>query len=174
MLFRSDLATTLAREKPDFDPHSGFLDAVGQDPVLSRVKLIAEPWDVGPGGYQVGNFPPGWMEWNDKFRDTVRRFWRGDGGLIGELAARISGSADIFNRRGRRPWASVNFITAHDGFTLEDLVSYDAKHNEANGENNRDGTDANYSWNSGVEGPTDDPKIRGLRRQQKRDRKSVV
>jgi glycogen operon protein len=167
--FRFDLATTLARETVDYDPHSGFLDAVGQDPVLSRVKLIAEPWDVGPGGYQLGNFPPGWMEWNDKFRDTVRRFWRGDGGLIGELAARISGSADIFNRRGRRPWASVNFITAHDGFTLEDLVSYDTKHNEANAENNRDGTDANYSWNSGVEGPTDDPKIRGLRRQQKRN-----
>jgi glycogen operon protein len=167
--FRFDLATTLGREAKDFDPNGGFLDAIGQDPAMARVKLIAEPWDVGPGGYQVGNFPPGWMEWNDSFRDTVRRFWRGDGGLIGEMAARLSGSADKFARNGRRPWASVNFVTAHDGFTLEDLVSYAGKHNEANGEENRDGAGENYSANYGVEGPTDDPAIIALRQQQKRN-----
>jgi len=167
--FRFDLATTLAREAQDYDQHGGFLDAVRQDPCLSRVKLIAEPWDIGPGGYRVGQFPPGWLEWNDRFRDTVRRFWRGDGGLIGELAGRLSASADLFSHQGRRPWASVNFITAHDGFTLEDLVSYNNKHNEANKENNKDGTDANQSWNCGVEGPTDDQDIIDLRQRQKRN-----
>jgi glycogen operon protein len=168
--FRFDLATTVAREgHGGYDPSSGFLDAVTQDPVLSKVKLIAEPWDIGYGGYQVGNFPPGWAEWNDRYRDTVRRFWRGDGGIVGELAGRLTGSSDIFHRRGRRPWASVNFITAHDGFTLHDLVSYNRKHNEANGEDNRDGTDNNLSWNCGVEGPTTDPAIRSLREQQKRN-----
>ncbi|HZH25728.1 MAG TPA: glycogen debranching protein GlgX, partial [Azospirillaceae bacterium] len=155
--FRFDLATALAREADGFDPGSGFLDAVRQDPVLSRVKLIAEPWDVGPGGYQVGRFPPGWAEWNDKFRDTVRAYWRGDEGKLPELATRLTGSADLFDRRGRKPWASVNFVTAHDGFTLHDLVSYDDKHNEANGEGNRDGHSHNLSWNHGVEGPTGDP-----------------
>ncbi len=167
--FRFDLATTLAREAQDYDPHGGFLDAVRQDPCLSRVKLIAEPWDVGPDGYRVGQFPPGWMEWNDRFRDTVRRFWRGDGGLIGELAGRLSASADLFSHQGRRPWASVNFVTAHDGFTLEDLVSYNEKHNQANQENNRDGTDANYSWNCGTEGATTDDAIIALRQKQKRN-----
>jgi glycogen operon protein len=167
--FRFDLTTTLAREAGGFDPRSGFLDAVTQDPTLSRVKLIAEPWDVGYGGYQVGNFPPGWAEWNDRFRDTVRRFWRGDSSVIGELASRLTGSADLFQNRGRRPWASVNFITAHDGFTLQDLVSYERKHNEANGENNRDGNNNNISWNCGIEGPTSDPAIRNLRQQQKRN-----
>ncbi len=167
--FRFDLATTLAREAVDFDPHGGFLDAVRQDPVLSRVKLIAEPWDLGPNGYQVGRFPPGWLEWNDRFRDVVRRFWRGDGGLIGDMAGRLSGSADQFARQGRRPWSSLNFVTAHDGFTMEDLVSYNAKRNEANQEDNRDGTAENYSWNCGVEGPTDDEIILSLRRRQKRN-----
>jgi len=167
--FRFDLATTLAREKHGFDPRSGFLDAVTQDPILSRVKLIAEPWDVGMGGYQLGGFSPGWSEWNDRFRDTVRRFWRGDRNVIGELASRMTGSADLFQRLGRRPWSSINFITAHDGFTLHDLVSYDRKHNEINGEGNRDGTDNNNSWNCGVEGPTDDPEINDLRRRQKRN-----
>jgi glycogen operon protein len=167
--FRFDLATTLAREKQDFDQHSGFLDAVHQDPVLSQVKLIAEPWDVGHGGYRVGQFPPGWAEWNDRYRDTVRRFWKGDPGQVGELASRMTGSSDAFDRKGRRPWASINFVTAHDGFTLHDVVSYDRKHNEANQENNRDGTDANHSWNCGVEGPTEDPLVRQLRERQKRN-----
>ncbi len=167
--FRFDLATTLARENEAFDRNSGFLDAVRQDPVLSRVKLIAEPWDLGRDGHQLGNFPPGWAEWNDRFRDTVRRFWTGETGLIGELASRMTGSSDIFDKKRRRPWDSINFITAHDGFTLEDLVSYDSKHNEANKEGNKDGTYANFSWNCGVEGPTDDPAIRRLRRQQKRN-----
>jgi glycogen operon protein len=167
--FRFDLATTLARAKNHFDPHSSFLDAVRQDPVLSAVKLIAEPWDVGEGGYQLGTFPPGWAEWNDRYRDAVRRFWRGDAGIVGEIASRLTGSSDLFQRMGRRPWSSVNFVTAHDGFTLEDLVSYEHKHNEANGEENRDGTDANYSFNCGVEGPTDDPAIRTLRQRQKRN-----
>jgi glycogen operon protein len=167
--FRFDLATALAREKHGFDPGSGFLDAVTQDPTLSRVKLISEPWDVGMGGYQLGGFSPGWSEWNDRFRDTVRRFWRGDRHVIGELASRVTGSADLFQRLGRRPWSSINFITAHDGFTLHDLVSYDRKHNEINGEGNRDGTDNNNSWNCGVEGPTDDPEIIALRRRQKRN-----
>jgi glycogen operon protein len=136
---------------------------------LSSVKLIAEPWDCGPGGYQVGHFPPGWAEWNDRFRDTVRSFWKGDEGKLAELATRITASGDLFNQRGRKPWASVNFITAHDGFTLHDLVSYNDKHNEANGEDNRDGTDNNHSWNHGAEGPTDDPEINALRERQKRN-----
>jgi len=167
--FRFDLATTLAREPQGYDPGSGFLDAVRQDPVLSRVKLIAEPWDVGPGGYRVGQFPSGWAEWNDRYRDTVRRYWRGDEGMLPELAARLTGSADQFEHGRRRPWASVNFVTSHDGFTLADLVAYNAKHNEANREGNRDGHDANYSFNYGVEGPTDDPAITGLRRRQMRN-----
>ncbi|WP_309085434.1 glycogen debranching protein GlgX [Chelativorans sp.] len=167
--FRFDLATILAREVHGFDEGGGFLDSCRQDPMLSQVKLIAEPWDIGPGGYQVGRFPPGWAEWNDKFRDTVRAYWRGDEGKVPDLAKRITGSGDLFNRRGRKPSASVNFITAHDGFTLHDLVSYNDKHNEANGENNRDGHSNNHSWNHGVEGPTDDPEIRELRERQKRN-----
>jgi isoamylase len=137
--------------------------------VLSSVKLIAEPWDVGPGGYQVGQFPPGWAEWNDKFRDTVRSFWKGDSAALADLAKRITGSGDLFNKRGRKPWASVNFVTAHDGFTLNDLVSFNDKHNEANGEDNRDGHADNRSWNCGIEGPTDDPEITALRERQKRN-----
>ncbi|MBI3692645.1 MAG: glycogen debranching enzyme, partial [Mycolicibacterium aromaticivorans] len=168
--FRFDLATTLAREAAGgFDRHSGFLDVLRQDPELARVKLIAEPWDLGPDGYRLGGFPPDWAEWNDKFRDTVRRFWKGEGGLIRELAARISGSQDLFGHAGRRPWSSVNFVTAHDGFTLRDLVSYEKKHNEANGEENRDGSDNNQSFNCGAEGPTDDPGIRQLRDRQRRN-----
>ena len=167
--FRFDLATTLARVEGPFDEHASFLDAVAQDPVLTSVKLIAEPWDTGLGGYQVGKFPPGWAEWNGKYRDTARRFWKGDEGQLAEMASRLSGSADIYNHRGRRPWASVNFITAHDGFTLRDLVSYNDKHNEANKEDNRDGTDDNYSWNGGAEGATDDPEIRALRLRQMRN-----
>jgi glycogen operon protein len=167
--FRFDLATTLAREAVHFDPHASFLKAVQQDPVLSKVKLIAEPWDVGQGGYRLGGFPPGWAEWNDRYRDTVRRFWKGDQGMVGELGSRMTGSGDLFDRLGRRPWSSVNFVTAHDGFPLHDLVSYDRKHNEANGEQNRDGSDANHSWNCGVEGPSDDPAIRELRQRQKRN-----
>jgi glycogen operon protein len=167
--FRFDLATILGRERHGFDPSSGFLAACRQDPLLSQVKLIAEPWDVGPGGYQVGGFPPGWVEWNDKFRDNVRAFWRGDEGKLSELATRLTGSADLFNRRGRRPGASVNFVTAHDGFTLRDLVSYNEKHNEANGEDNRDGTDNNLSCNYGVEGPTDDAQINAVRARQQRN-----
>ena len=167
--FRFDLATTLARTGSGFDPASPFPAAVRQDPLLARVKLIAEPWDIGPGGYQVGNFGPGWAEWNDRHRDTVRRFWRGDAGVLQELAARLSGSADFFDRQRRRPWASVNFVTAHDGFTLRDLVSWEHKHNEANLEENRDGNDANYSANYGAEGPTDDPAIRAIRRRQHRN-----
>ena len=169
--FRFDLASTLARDGPQghFDPHGGFLDAIGQDPVLSRVKLIAEPWDLGEQGYRLGGFPPGWAEWNDRFRDVVRRFWRGDQGQVAELASRLTGSSDVFGRHGRRPWASVNFVTAHDGFTLQDLVSYKEKHNEANGEDNRDGSDANWSANYGIEGPTDDPAIASLRARQQRN-----
>jgi isoamylase len=167
--FRFDLTTTLCREAQGYDPGCGFLDAVTQDPVLSRVKLIAEPWDIGYGGYQVGNYPAGWAEWNDRFRDTARRFWRGDANVVGELAARLTGSSDLYQRNGRRPWSSINFVTAHDGFTLNDLVSYERKHNEDNGENNRDGTDNNLSWNCGSEGPTNDPKIRAMREQQKRN-----
>jgi isoamylase len=167
--FRFDLATILAREPHGFDEGGGFLDACRQDPVLSQVKLIAEPWDCGPGGYQVGQFSPGWAEWNDRFRDTVRSFWKGDAGKLADLATRFSASPDLFNKRGRRPWACVNFITAHDGFTLNDLVSYNDKHNEENGEGNRDGHSNNLSWNCGVEGPTDDPAIRALRFQQMRN-----
>jgi glycogen operon protein len=167
--FRFDLATILAREPYGFDEGGGFLDACRQDPILSGVKLIAEPWDIGPGGYQVGQFPPGWTEWNDKFRDTVRGFWKGDVGILPDFAKRITGSGDLFNKRGRKPWASVNFVTAHDGFNLNDLVSYNDKHNEANGEDNRDGHFNNHSWNHGVEGPTDDPEITALRERQKRN-----
>jgi glycogen operon protein len=167
--FRFDLGTILAREPYGFDEGGGFLDSCRQDPVLSSVKLIAEPWDCGPGGYQVGRFPPGWAEWNDRYRDTVRAFWKGDEGVLPELAARITASADLFNRRGRKPWASVNFISAHDGFTLHDLVSYNDKHNQANGEDNRDGTSNNHSWNHGAEGPTDDAAIMSLRERQKRN-----
>lgn len=166
--FRFDLGTILAREVHGFDEQSGFLKAVDQDPVLTQVKLIAEPWDCGPGGYQVGGFPPGWAEWNDKFRDTVRDFWRAEA-PVAELAPRLCASSDLFSRGGRRAWASVNFITAHDGFTLNDLVSYNEKHNEANGENNRDGNSSNRSWNCGAEGPTDDKAIVGLRNRQKRN-----
>ena len=167
--FRFDLATTLGRVGGSYSEHAGFLHAVAQDPVLSEVKLIAEPWDTGPGGYQVGHFPPGWAEWNDQYRDTVRRFWKGDTGQLPALASRVSASADLFNRRGRRSWASVNFVTAHDGFTLRDLVSYNEKHNEANHEDNRDGSNSNHSWNCGVEGPTADPDIQRLRCQQMRN-----
>ncbi|WP_119300752.1 glycogen debranching protein GlgX [Dongia deserti] len=167
--FRFDLGTILAREPHGFDEGGGFLDSCRQDPVLSAIKLIAEPWDCGPGGYQVGRFPPGWAEWNDRFRDTVRSFWKGEDGMLPEFAKRITGSGDLFNRRGRKPWASVNFVTAHDGFTLNDLVSYAEKHNEVNQEGNRDGHSDNRSWNHGVEGPTDDPAIIELRERQKRN-----
>jgi isoamylase len=167
--FRFDLATILAREPHGFDEGGGFLDACRQDPVLSQVKLIAEPWDCGPGGYQVGRFSPGWAEWNDRFRDTVRAFWKGDDGKLADFATRISASPDLFDKRGRKPWASVNFVTAHDGFTLNDLVSYDDKHNDANGEGNPDGHSHNISWNHGVEGPTDDSGIRSLRVRQMRN-----
>lgn len=167
--FRFDLASTLAREPHGFDPGSGFFDAIRQDPTLRHVKLIAEPWDVGPEGYRLGGFPPGWSEWNDRFRDTTRRFWRGDNNTLPDLAGRLAGSADIFDRSGRRPGASLNFVTSHDGFTLHDLVSYEHKHNEANQENNKDGHDKNFSWNCGVEGPTDDAAINALRERQKRN-----
>jgi isoamylase len=167
--FRFDLAATLARELHEVDKLGAFLDIIHQDPVLSQVKLIAEPWDLGEGGYQVGKFPVGWAEWNDRYRDAVRSYWKGDGWQIGELAYRITGSSDLYARSGRRPYASINFVTAHDGFTLHDLVSYNDKHNEANGEENRDGTNNNRSWNCGEEGPTDDPAINALRAQQKRN-----
>jgi glycogen operon protein len=167
--FRFDLASALARELHEVDRLGAFFDILRQDPVLSGVKLIAEPWDLGEGGYQVGNFPPGWAEWNDKYRDTMRSYWRGDGGVIGEFARRLTGSSDLYGRSGRSPYASVNFITAHDGFTLRDLVSYNGKHNEANLEDNRDGNDNNISWNCGVEGPTDDPAILALRARQSRN-----
>jgi glycogen operon protein len=167
--FRFDLAATLARELHEVDRLGAFLDIIHQDPVLSQVKLIAEPWDLGEGGYQVGNFPVGWAEWNDRYRDTVRSYWKGDGGLVGDLAYRLTGSSDLYGHSGRRPYASVNFVTSHDGFTLQDLVSYNEKHNEANGENNRDGNNDNRSWNCGVEGPTDDPNIQALRAKQKRN-----
>jgi isoamylase len=167
--FRFDLAATLAREFYDVDRLAAFFDIVQQDPVVSQVKLIAEPWDVGPGGYQVGNFPPLWTEWNGKFRDTVRDFWRGQPATLGEFASRITGSSDLYQDDGRRPFASINFVTAHDGFTLNDLVSYNEKHNEDNGENNGDGANDNRSWNCGVEGPTDDEKINDLRARQRRN-----
>jgi isoamylase len=161
--FRFDLGTILGREGTGFDPGSGFFDAVRQDPVLSKVKLISEPWDIGPGGYQVGNHPPGFAEWNDRFRDGVRRFWRGDSGMRSDLAARLTGSAELFDRRRRRPWASVNFLASHDGYTLHDLNTYEQRHNDANGEDNRDGHADNYSNNWGVEGETEDPAINAIR-----------
>jgi glycogen operon protein len=167
--FRFDLASTLAREFYDVDRLSTFFELVQQDPVVSQVKLIAEPWDVGPGGYQVGNFPPQWTEWNGKYRDTVRDYWRGEPSTLGEFAARITGSADLYENSGRRPFASINFVTAHDGFTMRDLVSYNEKHNEANGEDNNDGESHNRSWNSGVEGETDDPGVLALRARQQRN-----
>jgi isoamylase len=166
--FRFDLASALAREFYDVDRLSAFFDTIHQDPVVSQVKLIAEPWDVGPGGYQVGNFPVLWAEWNGKYRDSIRDFWRGQGS-VGEFAQRFTGSSDLYGENGRTPFASINFVTAHDGFTLRDLVSYNEKHNEANGEDNRDGTDDNRSWNLGAEGPTDDPAVLALRARQQRN-----
>src|SRR2546427_10642987 len=167
--FRFDLASTLARDHEGVNKLHAFFEIIHQDPVLSQVKLIAEPWDVGEGGYQVGNFPVLWAEWNGKYRDEFRRFWKGDEGRVGEIAYRLTGSPDLYQHSGRRPYASINFITAHDGFTLNDLVSYNDKHNEANGENNNDGDNNNNSWNCGVEGPTDDPEINQLRRRQRRN-----
>lgn len=167
--FRFDLGTILGREPDGFDQRGGFFDVIGQDPILSRVKLIGEPWDIGPGGYQVGGFPPGWAEWNDKYRDTIRDYWRDEDGTSRDFAARLLGSGDIYDLRGRRPWASVNLITAHDGFTLNDLVSYDEKHNDANGENNEDGHEDNRSFNFGAEGPTDNNDINEARDRQKRN-----
>ncbi|MFV8230682.1 glycogen debranching protein GlgX [Mycolicibacterium fortuitum] len=167
--FRFDLASTLAREFYDVDRLSAFFDLVQQDPVVSQVKLIAEPWDIGEGGYQVGNFPGLWTEWNGKYRDTVRDYWRGEPATLGEFASRLTGSSDLYEATGRRPGASINFVTCHDGFTLNDLVSYNEKHNEANGEDNRDGESHNRSWNCGVEGPTDDPEILALRAKQMRN-----
>jgi glycogen operon protein len=172
--FRFDLASALARELYDVDRLSAFFDLIHQDPTLAHTKLIAEPWDVGAGGYQVGNFPARWCEWNGKFRDTVRDYWRGQGGTLGEFANRLTGSSDLYQDDGRRPYASVNFVTAHDGFTLRDLVSYNEKHNEANGEGNRDGENHNRSWNCGVEGPTDDPGINALRQQMQRNYLATV
>jgi glycogen operon protein len=166
--FRFDLGTILGREPEGFDQRGGFFDAMTQDPVLSRLKLIGEPWDIGPGGYQVGGFPPGWAEWNDKYRDTVREYWKGDN-VSGDFAARLLGSGDLYDQRGRRPWASVNFITAHDGFTLNDLVSYNEKHNAENGEDNNDGHNDNRSYNYGAEGSTDDAAINAVRERQKRN-----
>ncbi len=167
--FRFDLASTLARELHDVDRLSAFFDIIHQDPVISQVKLIAEPWDVGDGGYQVGNFPAGWAEWNGRYRDTVRRYWKSDEGQLSDLGYRLTGSSDLYDRDGRRPSASINFVTAHDGFTLHDLVSYNDKHNEANGEDNKDGANDNYSWNMGAEGPTDDKEIVERRERQKRN-----
>jgi glycogen operon protein len=167
--FRFDLASTLARGLFEVDRLGAFFDIIHQDPILSQVKLIAEPWDVGAGGYQVGNFPVLWSEWNGKYRDTVRRFWKGDGDSLGEFATRLSGSSDLYQNDGRKPSASINFITCHDGFTLHDLVSYNDKHNEANGENNQDGANDNNTWNCGAEGPSDDPAINARRWQQQRN-----
>ncbi len=167
--FRFDLASALARELHEVDRLSPFFDVIHQDPVISQVKLIAEPWDVGEGGYQVGNFPVGWTEWNGKYRDCVRRFWKGEGGTVSEFATRIAGSSDLYESSGRRPYASINFVTAHDGFTLQDLVSYNEKHNEANGENNNDGENNNISFNCGAEGPTDNPDVLSCRTKQKRN-----
>ncbi|HVA49230.1 MAG TPA: glycogen debranching protein GlgX [Pirellulales bacterium] len=166
--FRFDLASTLARELHEVDKLGAFFDIIHQDPIISQAKLIAEPWDLGAGGYQVGNFPILWSEWNGKYRDCVRKFWKGDAGMVSEFATRFTGSSDLYEWSSRRPHASVNFITCHDGFTLDDLVSYNEKHNEANGEENRDGANDNQSWNCGVEGPTDDPEIRALRNKKKR------
>jgi glycogen operon protein len=167
--FRFDLASALARELHEVNRLGAFFDIITQDPVLSSVKLIAEPWDLGEGGYQVGNFPAGWTEWNDRYRDAMRAYWKGDGGLTGEIARRLTGSSDLYETSGRKPHASINFVTAHDGFTLQDLVSYNDKHNEANLEDNRDGNNNNLSWNCGAEGPTDDPEIQALRERQKRN-----
>jgi isoamylase len=167
--FRFDLAATLARELHDVDRLSAFFDIIHQDPVISEVKLIAEPWDVGDGGYQVGNFPAGWAEWNGRYRDTVRRYWKSDEGQLSDFGYRLTGSSDLYDRDGRRPSASINFVTAHDGFTLHDLVSYNGKHNEANQEDNRDGSNDNFSWNMGAEGPTEDPEIIERRERQKRN-----
>jgi glycogen operon protein len=167
--FRFDLASALARELFEVDKLGAFFDIIHQDPVLNQVKLIAEPWDVGPGGYQVGNFPSGWTEWNGRYRDCVRKFWKGDGGAVNEFATRLVGSSDLYAWSGRLPYASINFITCHDGFCLQDLVSYDHKHNEANGEDNRDGANDNASWNCGAEGPTENPEIIALRHRQKRN-----
>ena len=167
--FRFDLAATLARQFHEVDRLSAFFDLVQQDPVVSQVKLIAEPWDLGEGGYQVGNFPPLWTEWNGKYRDCVRDFWRGENQTLAEFAYRVTGSSDLYERSGRRPTASVNFVTAHDGFTLADLTSYNEKHNDANGENNMDGESHNRSWNCGAEGPSDDPDVLALRSKQRRN-----
>jgi isoamylase len=167
--FRFDLASALARSAHDVDSLSSFFDAIHQDPLISQVKLIAEPWDIGPGGYQVGQFPALWAEWNGKYRDTVRQFWAQGAGGVRDLAYRLSGSSDLYADDGRSPFASINFVTAHDGYCLRDLVSYERKHNEANGESNRDGTDDNRSYNCGAEGPTDDPAILALRRRQARN-----
>src|ERR1700726_4882700 len=167
--FRFDLCTTLARENGDYGQGSAFFDAIGQDPVMAGAKLIAEPWDMGPEGYQVGHFPPGWSEWNDRYRRTLRRYWAGEGSLIGDVSGRMTASSDLFNHDGRSTHASINHVTVHDGFTLADLVSYNGKHNEANGEDNRDGADDNNSTNCGQEGPTDDPAILALRRQLRRN-----
>ncbi len=172
--FRFDLASSLGRDRDNFDQNAVFLDAVRQDPVLSMVKLIAEPWDTGNDGYQLGNFPPMWAEWNDQYRDTTRAFWKGDESIASDLAGRLLGSAGDFEKRGRRPWASINFVTAHDGFTLMDLVSYNDKHNEANGEENRDGHSHNLSWNCGAEGPTDDQEILELRDRMRRNLAATV
>jgi len=167
--FRFDLGTILGREPEGFDQRGGFFDAVGQDPILSRLKLVGEPWDIGPGGYQVGGFPPGWAEWNDKYRDTVRDYWKNTDGTTTDFAARVLGSGDVYDLRGRRPWAGVNFLTAHDGFTLNDVVSYNEKHNDANGEDNNDGHSDNRSYNYGAEGPTDDEEVNRTRDRQKRN-----
>jgi glycogen operon protein len=167
--FRFDLAATLARQFHEVDRLSAFFDIVHQDPVISQVKLIAEPWDLGDGGYQVGGFPSLWTEWNGRYRDTVRDFWRGEPSTLPEFASRLTGSSDLYEHSGRMPSASINFVTAHDGFTLADLTSYNEKHNEANGEDNQDGESHNRSWNCGVEGPTDDPEIRELRARQRRN-----
>src|SRR5207245_7169047 len=183
--FRFDLASTLARDANGVNKLHAFFEIIHQDPVLSQVKLIAEPWDVGEGGYQVGNFPVLWSEWNGKYRDTVRDFWRGEPATLADFGFRFTGSSDLYQADGRRPYASINFVTCHDGFTLEDLVSYNEKHNEANGEENQDGESYNRSWNCGVEGETDDPAVSRLRARQERnclttlflaqgDRKSVV
>ena len=167
--FRFDLGTILGREPEGFNQRGGFFDAVGQDPILSRLKLVGEPWDIGPGGYQVGGFPPGWAEWNDKYRDTVRDYWKNTDGTTTDFAARVLGSGDVYDLRGRRPWAGVNFLTAHDGFTLNDVVSYNEKHNDANGEDNNDGHSDNRSYNYGAEGPTDDEEVNRTRDRQKRN-----
>ena len=167
--FRFDLAAALARELHQVDRLSSFFDVINQDPLISQVKLIAEPWDVGDGGYQVGRFPTLWAEWNGRYRDVVRRYWKGDDGQLAEFGYRLTGSSNLYQHDGRHPTASVNFVTAHDGFTLRDLVSYNDKHNEANGEENRDGTNDNHSWNHGAEGETQDPGILALRERQEQE-----